>query len=110
MMMKTAAIARLGLAALVGTSLYAARAYAGADEGKTLYDQKCKTCHSIGSDAGKMANIGGKLDGVGSKRDAAWLKAYIADPKSKMPDAKMPKVKLEPAQLDDIVAYMLTLK
>ena len=96
----------LGVAVLVAGT----RAYAGADEGKTLYDQKCKSCHAIGSDAGKMANVGGKLDGVGGKRDAAWLKAYIADPKSKMPDAKMPKIKLEPAQLDDLVAYMQSLK
>ena len=96
----------LGVAVLVaGTS-----AWAGADDAKALYDQKCKTCHSIGTDAGKMANVGGKLDGVGAKRDAAWLKAYIADPKSKMPEAKMPKIKLEPAQLDDLVAYMQTLK
>jgi mono/diheme cytochrome c family protein len=97
----------LGLAAVL---LCAAQAHAGADEGKALYGQKCKACHSIGGEAGKMANIGGKLDGVGSKHDAAWLKAYIADPKSKMPDAKMPKVKLEPTQLDDVVAYILTLK
>ena len=108
--METSGPGRLVLAALVGVALSAARAHAGADEGKTLYDQKCKSCHSIGSDAGKMANVGGKLDGVGSKRDTAWLKAYIADPKSQMPNAKMPKIKLEPAQLDDLVAYMLTLK
>jgi mono/diheme cytochrome c family protein len=109
-MMETRRPGWLVLAALVGVALSAARAHAGADEGKGLYEQKCKACHSIGNDAGKMANLGGKLDGVGAKRDAAWLKAYIADPKSKMPDAKMPKIKLEPAQLDDIVAYMMTLK
>jgi nitric oxide reductase subunit C len=109
MMTKTGA-GRLALVAVLGVSVCASRAHAGADEGKTLYDQKCKTCHSIGGDAGKMANVGGKLDGVGSKRDAAWLKAYIADPKSQIPNAKMPKAKLEPAQLDDLVAYVQTLK
>ena len=50
------------------------------------------------------------LDGVGTKRDAEWLKGYLADPKSAMPDAKMPKMKLSEQQLDDLVAYMLTLK
>ena len=106
MMMRTLGV----LAALLAVPLCTSRAQAGADEAKKLYDTKCKTCHSIGDDAGKMANVGGKLDGVGSKRDAAWLKAYIADPKSKMPEAKMPKIKLEPAQLDDLVAYMQSLK
>ena len=91
-------------------ALTAGTARAGAEEGKALYDQKCKACHAIGGDAGKMANLGGKLDGVGAKRDAAWLKAYLADPKSKTPEAKMPKVKLTDQQLDDVVAYLLTLK
>jgi cbb3-type cytochrome oxidase cytochrome c subunit len=53
---------------------------------------------------------GGPLDGVGGKRDAKWLKAYLADPKSQMPDAKMPKMKLSDQQLDDLVAFLLTLK
>ena len=81
-----------------------------ADDTKTLYDKKCKTCHSLEGDAGKFADKGGPLDGVGSKRDEAWLRAYFADPKSKIPDAKMPKLKLSPAEWEALVAYMLTLK
>ena len=81
-----------------------------ADDGKALYDKKCKACHSIGDDKGKFADKGGPLDNVGSKRDEAWLKAYTADPKSKMPDAKMPKIKLTPEELDSVVKYMLSLK
>jgi nitric oxide reductase subunit C len=97
-------------ATLVGVVASATLAYAGADEGKALYDKQCKVCHSIAGDKGKMADKGGPLDGVGKKRDAAWLKSYIADPKAVMPDAKMPKMKLTPEQVDDLVAYMLTLK
>lgn len=81
-----------------------------AEDAKALYDKKCKTCHSLKGDAGKFADKGGALDGVGSKRDEAWLRAYFADPKSKIPDAKMPKLKLTPAEWDTLVAYMLTLK
>ena len=87
-----------------------ALAWAGADEGKALYEKKCKVCHSIGADKGKMADKGGALDGVGTKRDAEWLKKYLADPKSVMPDAKMPKLKMTDQELADYVAYMLTLK
>jgi len=85
-------------------------ALAGADEGKAVYEKSCKTCHSIAGDAGKMASLGGKLDGVGGKHDAAWLKEYITNPKSKKPDSKMAKVTLTDQQLSDVVAYLATLK
>lgn len=81
-----------------------------ADDAKALYDKKCKACHSIGDDKGKFADKGGPLDHVGSKRDEAWLRAYLADPKSKIPDAKMPKLKLSAAEFDTLVQYMLSLK
>ena len=65
-------------------------------------------CHSLKGVGGKLVEKGGPLDGIGSKRDAAWLRAYFADPKSKIPDAKMPKLKLSPAEWDALVEYMLT--
>jgi nitric oxide reductase subunit C len=88
----------------------ATSARAGADEGKALYEKQCKVCHSIAGDKGKMADKGGPLDGVGKKRDAAWMKAYLQDPKSKMPEAKMPKLKLDEKQLEDLVAFLAALK
>lgn len=75
-----------------------------------VYNKKCKACHSIGGVGGPMAKIGGGLDDVGTKRDDAWLRAYLKDPKSKMPEAKMPKLSLSDADLDSLVSYMLTLK
>jgi mono/diheme cytochrome c family protein len=108
-MMMTSSFVKLG-AALVLVGASAGMARAGADEGKALYEKQCKICHSVKGDAGKMADKGGALDGVGAKRDAAWLKQYLADPKSQMPDAKMPKMKLSDQQLDDLVAFLQTLK
>jgi nitric oxide reductase subunit C len=80
------------------------------EDGKALYDKKCKLCHAIGDDRGAKADLGGKLDGVGSKRDEAWLRAYLTDPKSKIEGAKMPKMKLSDAEMDALVKYMLSLK
>ena len=80
---------------------------AGAPE---VYDKKCKLCHSIKGEGGKQAEKGGALDGVGAKRDAAWLEKYIADPKATMPDAKMPKMKLSGDEMKALVDYMLSLK
>jgi cytochrome c2 len=99
-------VAVAALAALAG----ATSAWAGAAEGKAVYEKQCKMCHSIAGEGGKMASTGGPLDGVGAKRDEAWLKAYIADPKSKVPTAKMPKLKVAPQDLDDVAAFLLTLK
>ena len=98
----------VGMLALCAT---AGPVTAGVDEGKQVFaDKKCITCHSLGDQKGPAAQLGGALDGVGGKRDAVWLKAYLVDPKSKMPDAKMPKQKLTEKELDDLVAYMLSLK
>jgi nitric oxide reductase subunit C len=99
-------LALSGLSLIIATSAHAGDAAAG----KAAYDKQCKVCHSIAGDAGKMADKGGPLDGVGSKRDAAWIEAYLRDPKSKIPDAKMPKMKLTDEQIADHVAYMLSLK
>jgi len=74
-----------------------------------LYDQKCKLCHSIKGEGGKKMDVGGPLDKAG-ERGEEWLRAYMADPKSKMPEAKMPKIKLSPDEMNAIVQYMLTLK
>jgi len=96
------------LVALATLAALAAPAFAA--DGADLYDKRCKTCHSIGGAGGPMAKMGGPLDDAGSKHDAAWLEAFIKDPKSKMPNAKMPKVTLNDEELKAVVAYMQTLK
>jgi nitric oxide reductase subunit C len=53
---------------------------------------------------------GRPLDGVGTKRDAAWLEKYFREPKSAIPDAKMPKLKYTDEELKTLVDYMLSLK
>ena len=98
------------LTALLALASTAGLVHAGADEGKALYEKQCKICHSIKGDGGKMADKGGALDGVGAKRDGAWLTAYLPDPKAKNPDSKMPKMKLGEQQVADLVAFLATLK
>jgi nitric oxide reductase subunit C len=105
----TIRVSKIALVAAVSLMLAPGLAGAGAEEGKALYAQKCQVCHSLGGVAGKMAQLGGPLDGVGNKRTADWLRAYLKDPKSQIPNAKMPKQTLTDQQLEDSVAYMLTL-
>ena len=98
----------VGMLALCAT---ASSVMAGQEEGKKVFaEKKCITCHTLADEKGAAAQFGGSLDHVGGKRGAAWLKSYLSDPKSVMPDAKMPKQKLTEKELDDLVAYMLSLK
>jgi mono/diheme cytochrome c family protein len=79
---------------------------------KVFAAQKCATCHSIAGVGSKMA----PLDGVGSKHNAAEIKAWITDPDPlteklpAKPKIKMKKYTLPDADLDALVAYMLSLK
>ena len=109
-MTKRMSAGSLRLATFASIVSMAGLAHAGADDGKAIYEKQCKVCHSVGGDKGKMGDKGGPLDGVGAKHDAAWLKAYLQDPKSKNPDTKMPKMKLNDQQIDDLVAFLQTLK
>ena len=88
--------------------------------GKKVYDaasSKCSMCHAI---AGK-GNAKYPLDGIGGKMTAADLKMWFTDPAAMeaklktMPAVKMSSmvgksVKLSPADVDNLVAYMLSLK
>jgi len=94
-----------------GSFLSPSAAIGGAEEGKKLFDsKKCIMCHSLGDQKGAMAQMGGALDGVGGKRDAEWLSAYLTDPKSKVENAKMPKQTLTDDEKKALVDYMLSLK
>ena len=42
--------------------------------------------------------------------DAAALKAYITDPQAKVPGNRMPFGGLPSADIDDLLAYLVTLK
>ena len=79
-------------------------------DAQELYNKKCKVCHTLNGVSGPKAKVGGDLDGVGSKRDEAWLRAYFADPKSKLPDSKMKKIQLPQEDWDALVQFMLQQK
>jgi mono/diheme cytochrome c family protein len=86
-----------------------------AEKGKTVYAaQKCSVCHSIAGTGGKAS----ALDGVGKKLSADDIKAWITTPKvmeKKTNSTKKPPMpdryaKLPAADVDALVAYMVSLK
>jgi len=117
---KTGACVVLGLALAAGNA-----AAADADHGKALF-ATCAACHSERADA-----LGPSLKGVFGRQSAAladfrysnpmkranlvWdednLRAYIHDPQGKVRGNRMPYGGMsDAADVDDIVAYLKTLK
>jgi len=83
------------------------------EAGKKVYDaQKCVMCHMIAGKGSKLS----PLDGVGTKLKADDIKMWIVEPatmEAKLatkPKIKMKAYKLAPADLDALVAYMVSLK
>ena len=92
-----------------------ALAQGDAAKGKAGYDaQKCSMCHSVAGAGGKSS----ALDGVGKKLSADDIRAWIVTPKDmekKTSSTKKPPMpdryaKLPAADLDALVAYMVSLK
>ena len=120
------ALTTLALAA----SLAAAPAWAGdAVRGKALFSQSCATCHSAAN--GGETLLGPTLYGVVDRPSASikgfsystamkkagltWsadeLQAYLPAPSKLVPGTKMAFAGIKnPAQVDDLIAYLTTLK
>lgn len=85
------------------------------EAGKKVYEaQKCVTCHMIEGKGNKMF----PLDGVGTRLPAADLRRWITHPaemEAKLPKPptmkmSMRKYVMSEADLDALVAYMVSLK
>jgi mono/diheme cytochrome c family protein len=86
-----------------------------AKKGAEVYAaQKCSVCHSIAGKGGKSS----ALDGIGAKLSADDIRQWIVDPvamtkksnSTKKPPMPKKYDKLPAADLDALVAYMVSLK
>jgi sulfur-oxidizing protein SoxX len=117
----------------VSLSLWASLAVAGdADRGRALMADRtkslCVLCHSVpGTPAHLHGSLAPDLAGAGSRYSEAALLAHITAPQRFNPESIMPayarteglvnvnhawegKPVLQTGQIDDIIAYLLTLK
>ena len=76
----------------------------------------CVNCHMLG---GKGSPVGPALDGIASKKDEAYLTESLVDPNAKLaesytatPVSPMPPMGLilKPQELEDVKAFIMTLK
>jgi mono/diheme cytochrome c family protein len=110
------------VAAVVGVLFASGAAFAQGKpaDGQAAYDAlKCGTCHQVAGKGGKLAAA---LDGVATKRSAADIKSWLTDPaKMEAKLEKKPKMlmsgstayktkKITPADVDNLAAYLATLK
>ena len=76
--------------------------------GKDVFTaQRCSLCHTINGSGGVL---GPDLTAVGTRKNAAWLYEYLPKPQAAKPENKMPPVAVKGQELDDLVAYLLSLK
>jgi mono/diheme cytochrome c family protein len=86
-------------------ALGAVQAFGGATEGKAVYDTKCKGCHKAdGSGMAAMKMRALAAAEVQAKSDADLKKDILSG------TGKMKAQNVTPAQADDLVAYIRTLK
>ena len=101
-----------------------------ADEGRKVAVHRkkgnCLACHVIPGKEPFMGNIGPDLAGVGKRMTAAEMRLQIVDPKVNNPDTIMPgfyvkdlpgthkkfkgKTMMSAQEIEDVIAYLLTLK
>ena len=76
----------------------------GVPSGKELFNKlACSACHSIAGEG----NTSFPLDGIGSRRTAGELKKQIQSPAA---GSAMPATTASEAEIDSLVAYLVTLK
>lgn len=103
-MMKMAVLTMAGVILLAGAGLASA---ADAEKGKEVFKaQKCSMCHSIEGVGNKKT----PLDGVGAKLKPEEITKWITAPQSMKADVKKKAYTLPQAELDDLVAYLSSLK
>jgi len=76
--------------------------------GQLVYQsQGCSNCHAINGIGGSS---GPDLTRVGARHDRDWFIGHFKDPQKFVKNSAMPPVSLPDPEIDQLTAYMLTLK
>lgn len=120
----------LALAAALVTPAVFAAGNADAENGKTIFEQRCKLCHSASNEPGgpvmgpTLFGVTGRKAGTdkefvmyttamkefGEKWDVKTLDKFLANPFTTVPGTSMPTMLPDEKERADVVAYIATLK
>ncbi len=76
--------------------------------GQLVYqNQGCSSCHSINGIGGTS---GPDLTKVGARHDKEWFEGHFKDPQKYVKTSAMPSVTASDQEIDQLTAYMLTLR
>lgn len=76
-------------------------------EAAKLYSKlACAACHRANGEGGKS---GPDLNGLLFRRDRAWIEGHFVEPQKYSPGTSMPPYRLQPAQMDSMVRWLLSL-
>lgn len=85
-----------------------AREARDADAGRRLFvEAGCHGCHRIGALGTALAP---DLSRIGVRYDAAWLAAWLRDPRAHRPAGHMPLLELSDEQVRELAAFLATLR
>jgi len=102
------AVAALGLLLLPPVLALTQERGATVAEGERLFRvQGCYGCHTV---ARFGTPIGPDLSRVGFKYSKTYLARWLSDPEAQRPNAHMPRLELDRAEIDALAAYLATLK
>ena len=76
-------------------------------QGAMLYQaQHCSSCHQVN---GAGMKLGPPLNGVGQRRDRAWLTEHFNNPQKMSPGTMMPPYKFGPQDMDHMIQFLTAL-
>lgn len=76
-------------------------------QGALIYQKNnCGACHSVNGVGGK---IGPPLNGIGNRRNEAWVIEHFQNPQKMSPGTPMPAFKFQPGDMQNEVSYLFTL-
>jgi ubiquinol-cytochrome c reductase cytochrome b subunit len=67
--------------------------------------EHCESCHNL---IGGQPKIGPNLVGEGKRRSADWIIEHFKNPGQMVPGSNMPPIQLNPAELNALSAFLLT--
>lgn len=98
------AVSRVAFAQLAPSALPPLSAFASAKAERLLRERvSCLGCHSLNGEGGVL---GPSLDGVRTRRDAAYIANIIADPQRVKPGAAMPRIRMLASDRTLIIRYL----